>query len=75
MAVNPIRTLKNRVTAAIDWRARESARVDEAMVRQLGSAITSQGVEFTKRIEELERRIAALENGAGSTGGEQTTRP
>ena len=74
MAINPFRAVKNRLTAAIDWRAREAARVDEAMVRQLGAALTGQGVEFTKRIDELERRITDLESRMGNTEGNRSTR-
>lgn len=66
MARNPIRTLKNRLTAAIDWRAREAARVDEAMVHNLGAALADQSVEFTKRIADLESRVSRLERGDGS---------
>ena len=69
MAINPFRTLKKRLSAAIDWRAREAARVDEATVRQLGAALTGQGVEFTKRISDLERRITELEGRVRNTSG------
>lgn len=61
MSFNPFRAVKNRLTAAIDWRAREAARVDEALVRQLGASLANQSVEFTKRIAELERRVSKLE--------------
>lgn len=68
MSANPLRTIKNRLTAAIDWRAREAARVDEAVLQQLGATITDQAAELARHmaevratLDELSRRISALE--------------
>lgn len=68
MSANPFRTIKNRLTAAIDWRAREAARVDEAVLQQLGAAIADQAAEMARHmaevrtaLDELSQRISALE--------------
>lgn len=61
MAANPLRVLKNKVTAAIEWRAREAVRVDEETMGQLGSALAEQSIEFTRRLSALTERVQELE--------------
>lgn len=68
MVASPLRVLKDRLTAAIDWRAREAARVDEAVVNQLGTVVADLSAEMSRQlsslsasIDELARRIDSLE--------------
>ena len=60
MPANPLRIIKQRLTAAIDWRAREAARVDEAVVAHLGSAIAEQGAELSRQVAQMRQAIEQL---------------
>lgn len=61
MVADPLRALKNKVTAAIEWRAREAVRVDEETLAQLAAALTEQSVEFTRRLSALVEKVELLE--------------
>lgn len=74
MFANPLRRIKDRLTAAIDWRAREAARVDEAVMGQLGSTVADLSAELSRQVallrssvEDLNRRLEAVERRSQET--------
>ena len=60
--------LKTRLSAAIDWRVREEVDAERKVIDSLGATVAHVSSELTQQIrahsaviEELEKRISALE--------------
>lgn len=68
MAFNPLRMLKHRLSAAIDWRVRQEFEKERAVLTGISETVTDISVsyadqisELTKMVEELDRRVRDLE--------------
>lgn len=68
MAINPIRVLKSRLSAAIDWRVREEFKTEQAVIESVAISVAEVSQVTTDRldaisalIEDLDRRVKDLE--------------
>lgn len=68
MAINPFSRLKHRLSAAIDWRVTQEFDQERDLIRDTNAAIvdvsskhSDQIAALTRMVEELETRIARIE--------------
>jgi hypothetical protein len=68
MASNPLSKLKGRLSAAIDWRVRQAFEAERELMMEINDSLTTLNVAYTdkiaaleKLVEDLDRRLAAVE--------------
>jgi hypothetical protein len=68
MAINPLSRLKHRLSAAIDWRVTQEFDQERDLIRDtnagsvdVSSKHSDQIAVLTRMVEELEKRIAQIE--------------
>jgi hypothetical protein len=68
MASNPLRVMKQRLSAAIDWRVRQEFEKERNLLVGISESVTEVSITYTDQIVALEklvenqaRRITALE--------------
>ena len=68
MANNPMRKLKHRLSAAIDWRVRQEFEKEREVLLGVSESVTDISVAYadqiaalSKMVEELDRRVKDLE--------------
>ena len=68
MASNPLSKLKGRLSAAIDWRVRQAFEAERDLMMEINDSLTTLNVAYTdkiaaleKLVEDLDRRLAAVE--------------
>ena len=68
MASNPLSTLKRRLSAAIDWRVRQEFEAERELMMEINDSLTTLNAAYTdkisaleKLVENLDRRLTALE--------------
>ena len=69
MASNPLRKLKNKLSAAIDWRVRQEFEKEREIYLGIAETVTDISISYAdqitaanKLIEELDRRLNKIEN-------------
>ena len=72
MSVNPLRRMKERLSAAIDWRVRDEVKVEREVIATLtetvahvASTTAEQQRTLGSLLADLERRVAKLEKNSG----------
>ena len=70
--MNPLRRMKDWLSAAIDWRVRDEVKVEREVIATLtetvahvASTTTEQQRAIGSLLEDLERRVAKLEKNSG----------
>jgi len=68
MASNPLSKLKGRLSAAINWRVRQAFEAERDLMMEINDSLTTLNVAYTdkiaaleKLVEDLDRRLAAVE--------------
>jgi len=72
VSVNPLRRMKERLSAAIDWRVRDEVKVEREVIATLtetvahvASTTAEQQRTLGSLLADLERRVAKLEKNSG----------
>ena len=70
--MNPLTSMKNWLSAAIDWRVRDEVKVERDVITALtetvahvASTTTDQQRAMSSLLEDLERRVSLLEKKSG----------
>lgn len=68
MSMNPLRRMKNWLSAAIDWRVRDEVKVEREVIATLSETVAhvasttaDQQRAISSLVEDLERRLALIE--------------
>ncbi len=68
MSMNPLRRMKNWLSAAIDWRVRDEVKVERQVIAALSETVAhvasttaDQQRAISSLVEDLERRLALIE--------------
>ena len=61
MASNPLSKLKRRLSAAIDWRVRQSFETERELMMGIDEAVTELNVIYADKLSALEKLVVDLD--------------
>ena len=72
MSMNPLRRMKDWLSAAIDWRVRDEVKVEREVIATLAETVAhvaattaEQQRAMSSLLEDIERRLARIEKASG----------